>query len=120
METTKPQTEEPISSAEPDTDQNNETWQANRQVILKAMVRLMNRHNRLPTKIEIAEETGLSRPTIYKHLKSLGDNPVQKEQMQLFGMYSSSVLAKIAQVALSGDIKAARLALELMGAINRK
>lgn len=96
----------------------NKTWEANHTVITRVMAKLIRQNERMPSKAEIADETGLSRQTIHKHLKQFGHESLVVEQLEQFNFMSSKVLAKIMELSMDGDIRAARLALEIMGIIN--
>ena len=96
----------------------NKTWETNHTVITRAMAKLVRQNERMPSKAEIAEETGLSRQTIHKHLKQFGHESLVVEQLEQLNFMSSKVLAKIMELSMDGDIRAARLALEIMGIIN--
>jgi len=69
----------------------------------------------MPLKIDIAEKTGLSRPTIDKHLKEYTSNPLYIQEEEQFRFMTSKVLAKVFSFAVNGDIRACKLYLEFMG-----
>lgn len=46
-----------------------QVWEYNHQAITDAISKLTEEHGSMPTKNQLAEETGLSRQTISKHLK---------------------------------------------------
>ena len=83
------------------------------------MHELINRYHRLPTKPEIAAETGLSRKTVHYHTKQLGHERLERNVLDGFMHMSGNVLGKAVCMAMDGDIKAMRLSLQVMGAINR-
>jgi len=98
----------------------NPIWERNRLSIVSAITRLMRQNERIPTKNEIAEHTGLGRTTIYKHMKALGEDTSIEDELQQFNALASQVLASLGTMALAGDIKATRLSLELMGISKRR
>jgi len=69
----------------------------------------------MPSKVEIAKKTELSRPTIHKHLKDYSNHPLYLEQTEQFRIVREKVLAKVFKFAVNGDIKAAKLFLEFIG-----
>jgi biotin operon repressor len=96
----------------------NQTWESNHTLITKAIAKLIRQNERLPSKTEIAEATGLSRQTVHKHIKQFGQEALVVEALKQYKFMSSKVLAKIIELAMDGDVKAARLSLEVMGIIN--
>jgi DNA-directed RNA polymerase specialized sigma subunit len=98
----------------------NQTWENNHILITKAMAKLMRKHERLPFKSEIAEVTGLSRFTVHKHLEDFGKEELMIEELGQFKVMSGKVLAMLAIAAMNGDIRAIKLALEVMGVLKRK
>jgi hypothetical protein len=95
-------------------------WENNHQVISNAIANLMRRHDSMPTKSAIAQETGLSRQTIATHLKQYRQHPEFMAEMEQFKFMANKVLANVFKFAGNGDIKAARLYLEMVGAINKR
>lgn len=87
----------------------NDRWEANHINILLAMSRLMYDHGRMPGKMEIAAETGLSRQTVHKHLKEYHNHPYFKEQQQQFRFLIDNLNIKMYQMALDGNVGAAKL-----------
>lgn len=92
----------------------NEIWEHNHNKITWAISKLMQETGRMPTKSQLADETNLSRQTIYKHLKEYVTHPLFKGQMEQFKFMTSKVLAKVFSFAVEGDVKAAKLYLDLM------
>ena len=74
----------------------------------------------MPSKNEIALETDLSRQTIHKHLKEYAQHPQYVQQAEQFRLMTTKVLAKVLQLALNGNIKAAKLYLNTVGEVNNK
>jgi hypothetical protein len=97
----------------------NQVWENNHVVITKAMARLLRDNERWPTKVEIAEETGLSRPTVYKHLEDFGKEELVMDEMQDLKCMSSMIMAKLCELALEGDAKSMRMTFELLGLLKR-
>ncbi|HXB10443.1 MAG TPA: phBC6A51 family helix-turn-helix protein [Bacteroidia bacterium] len=96
-------------------DSNNDLWEGNHLLITGAINLLMRANGRMPTKIEIAEKTGLSRKTIHKHIKDLKDNPLFQEQDEQFKLVKGSMLSLLHNMAFKGDVKAIKLFMEATG-----
>jgi len=95
-------------------------WEYNHLTISDAINRLMRRYGIMPPKTAIAEETGLSRQTINKHLKEYKAQPEFLAQMEDFKFMAPKILANVFKYAADGDMRAARLYFEVVGAINKK
>ena len=95
----------------------NQLWENNHFQITCAISKLVEEFGKMPTKNQIAQETGISRTTIHKHLKNYSDNPLYQEEIQKFKFMADRVLAKVLKLAVkdNGDIKAARLFFEVVG-----
>jgi len=91
----------------------NELWESNHNQITWAISNLMNENNRMPSKAELAEKTGLSRQTIHKHLKEYKVHPQFIGQLEQFRFMTEKVLAKVFHFAVNGDMRAAKLYLEM-------
>ena len=97
-----------------------QNWEINHQRITVAISKLMQDNGFMPSKTDLARETGLSRQTICKHLKEYKAQPEYLEEMEQFKFMVPKVIAKVFKFAVNGDIKAARLYLEMVGVINKK
>lgn len=95
---------------------NGSIWQYNNYRINSVITKLMNAHGFMPSKNAIAEETGLSRQTVAKHLKEYKAQPEFMQQAQQFTFMAPQLLANVYKFALDGDIRAARLYFEIIGA----
>ncbi|UOU98991.1 hypothetical protein MUU74_03325 [Chryseobacterium daecheongense] len=94
----------------------NELWENNHINIMWGITTLIKENGRLPSKTEIANKTGISRQTIYKHLRDYKSNPFNNEfQEQLTFMYPK-LMSSLFRFAIEGDMKAAKLYLECIGA----
>jgi hypothetical protein len=94
-----------------------QVWEYNHQVITDAISKLTEQYGSMPNKNQIADECGLSRQTITKHLKEYRNQPGYADQMEQFKFMTPRLIAKIYRFAAKGDIRAARLYLETVGAI---
>jgi hypothetical protein len=100
-------------------EERSRTWEINHIAITKAIVHLIRQNERWPNKGEIAEEAKLSRPTVYVHLKSYNRDDLMGVDLEEFKFMSSKILARLTQRAMDGDMKAMRLAFELMGVLKK-
>ena len=98
----------------------NQVWEYNHVVIGSAITRFMREQGIMPTKSDIAEKTGLSRQTVAKHFKEYKTHPEHVAEMEQFKFMAPRVLANVFKFAVNGDIKAARLYFEMVGAINKQ
>lgn len=101
-------------------DNKQQVWEYNHQVITDAIAKLTEHYGCMPTKNNIAEATGLSRQTITKHLKEYKNHPAYAEQTEQFKIMVPKLMAKVYRAAVKGDIRAARLYFETVGAINKR
>ena len=96
----------------------NQLWESNHIKITRAISFLMEEYGRMPTKMEIADKTELSRQTIHKHLKEYTTNPLYLGEIEQFRFMTSKVLSKVYQFAVNGDTGAAKLYFNVMGFLN--
>jgi hypothetical protein len=99
---------------------NSDIWEYNHMVISNAISKLMHQDGSMPTKNDIAKETGLSRQTVAKHLVGFMSSPEFTEQMDQFKFMAPKVLANVYKVAGKGDMRAARFFFEMVGTINKQ
>ncbi len=101
-------------------DSKNSVWEHNHIVISKAVAGLMQQHGIMPPLNAIAEQTGLSRQTVAKHLKEYKSHPQFITEIERFKFMSHNLLANVFNIASNGDMKAARIYFEMIGAINKQ
>ena len=94
----------------------NDIWEQNHLHICTAISENMRVYGTMPNKTEIADETGLSRQTVAKHLREYQAHPEVKAETRQFQVVANRVLASMFKSAVNGDVRAARLYLELVGA----
>ena len=82
-------------------DVKNQMWDSNHAKITCAISELMKKYGRMPIKAELAEETGLSRQTIHKHLKDYRQHPLYQNQLEKFGLMAEKVLARVFDFAVN-------------------
>jgi hypothetical protein len=95
-----------------------EMWEYNHHAITAAISNMMQEFGRMPSKTEIATSTKLSRQTVHKHLKDYASNPIYLGQIEQFRFMASKVLTKVFHYAVNGDMGAAKLYFNVMGAFN--
>ncbi len=93
----------------------NQIWEYNHNNISIAISSLIDEFGRMPSKVDIASRTGLSRVTIDKHLKEYSNNPIYIQEIEQFKFMTSKVLTKVFSFAMEGNISACRLYLETLG-----
>jgi DNA-binding transcriptional ArsR family regulator len=94
-------------------------WESNHIAITQAICWLIRQNERWPTKTEIAEESKLSRPTVYVHLKDFRQEDLVGAEMGELKYMASKILAKLTEKAMDGDVKSMRLSFELMGILKK-
>ena len=97
----------------------NEIWEINHNQITWAIAVLMQERGRMPSKNEIAEKTELSRQTVHKHLKDYSAHPIYLQQVEQFRFMTNKVLARVFHYAVNGDVKAAKLFFDVVGAAGK-
>ena len=98
----------------------NDIWEHNHSLINRAVSNYMGQNGVMPNKNTIARETGLSRQTVAKHFAAYKRHPEYTAEMEQFKFMAPNVLANVFKHALNGDIKAARLYLQMVGAANKQ
>ncbi len=98
----------------------NQIWENNHTNIMCSISKLIKELGRMPTKNEIAFDTKLSRTTIHKHIKDYKHHPMFIDQIEQLRFMSSLVLSKVLKFALNGDMKAAKLYLNVIGNTNEQ
>ncbi len=99
---------------------NDQIWEHNHLVIGQAIARLIAQYGSMPPKFVIARESGLSRQTVAKHLTGYKTHPQYLAEVEQFKFMTPKILAGVCNLAGNGDMKAARLYFEMIGAINKR
>jgi len=99
---------------------NDQIWENNHLVIGKAITKLIGLCGAMPTKYQVAQESGLSRQTVAKHLAQYKNHPKYAAEMEQFKFMGTKLLASVFELASKGDVKASRLYFEMIGAINKQ
>ena len=84
-------------------------WEMNHSRITIAIQEFIEKTGSVPAKSQLAQATGLSRPTIHKHLRSFAANPAYQERTESFNIMNQEVLGRVLLKALQGDMAAAKL-----------
>ena len=97
----------------------NSLWEHNHTVIRSAISAFMQKHGVMPTNTAIAEKTGLSRQTVAKHFKEYKQNPGFIAEAEQFKFMGHDMLANVFKFGRNGNMRAARLYFEMVGAMNK-
>lgn len=97
-----------------DKEDKNQLWQHNHTRIQTTLSNLLMEYNRMPTVDKLAQQSGVSRQTVYKHLKHFNTQKQYKEEWDRIRYASISIFATVAKCALKGDMKAARLYFDII------
>lgn len=96
--------------------QKKEDFQKNHLIVLDAYTNYVEEHGKAPSITYLSQTTGLSRPTIYNHIKSMELSEVADK----FKIRALTILEGIAKRAENGDVQAAKLMLSLAFGWNEK
>jgi len=91
-------------------------WEYNHTLINRAVAEYMERNGAMPAKSDLARKTGLSRHTICKHFKEFKQHPAYAAEMEQFKYMAPNVLANVFKQAVKGNMSAARIYLDMIGA----
>jgi hypothetical protein len=91
-------------------------WEYNHALINRHMAEYVERNGIMPAKSYLARKTGLSRATITKHFREYKQHPEYTDQMEQFHFMAPNVLAGVYKSALTGNVRAARLYFDMIGA----
>jgi hypothetical protein len=95
-----------------------EIWERNHTAISRAISDYIQQYGSMPSKSIIAEQTGLSRPTVAKHFANYKKQPEFIAQMEQFEFMTHKVLANVYKYAVKGDMRAARIYFEMVGGLS--
>jgi predicted transcriptional regulator len=98
----------------------NDIWERNHMQISNAIANHIREYGVMPTKNDLAQETGISRQTVAKHIKEYKEHPEFAAQMEQFKFMSHKILANVFKHASDGDMKAAKLFFDMVGAANKQ
>ena len=97
----------------------NPTWEKNHIAILNAIDYLTRNGEGLPSNTAIAKRTGLSVRTVSNHMLQFDVQKIAAEDLIKAKFLQSKILAKIMELAMGGDLRAAKLALQIMGLLGK-
>ena len=106
----------PEETPERDTEQTRQ-WEENHQVIMKYIKEYMRDERKVPTIMNISKKTNLTRATIYKHLQGFSADPEFAAHTSMFKIMVTDVLRQLYIQTTYGEVKAARLYMEIMGVL---
>lgn len=89
-----------------------EIWERNHHCILNVISWQTITNRQIPTLKEIAEETGLSRVTVAKHLKEYYDSETFKEKENVYKFLREKLLTRVYSYAYEGNMRAAKIFIE--------
>ena len=118
MEKLTKNTENGVELAETEKTEKQLTWERNHWKIADAIAKYVDQYASMPSKNYIAQSTGLSRETVYKHLKTYAENPGEQSTLDTFSVMTEHVIARVLKAAMQGDLNAARLFLDNMKGLN--
>lgn len=95
----------------------NVLWQSNHYQISSAFKHLSERQDSIPSSVDIAEYTGLTRSTVHTHLEEFSENPLYDDIKGRIKMMGDTMLNNIYKRGLNGDMNAAKLFLKVSGAL---
>jgi len=114
-------THEPIDEPQEEGDEKGITWEANHKKIVKAINESLRAYRATPPSVtELSRLTGLSRQTIYSHLKEYSTHPVHCQSTEMFDLMKFDVMMRLCSEALSGDMRAIRLYLQVVGMVKQQ
>lgn len=101
-----------------DTKTKSDYFEYNHRRITTELNNYLNENNTLPSKQKLSELTGLSRQTVYNHLKSYKQSPHFRFQQEALELLATNLVSKLYTFACQGNVQAAKLFFELTGTIS--
>lgn len=102
-----------------DSDCRSQVYEANHERIILMIRNYILSHDCSPAINDIAEKTNLSRKTIYSHLQSFDTSEFYDTERRKRKMVAESLINKLGVLAHNGDVRAAKLFLQVTGYINQ-
>lgn len=84
----------------------NQRWSSNHIKIKKAIDDIIRDTYSMPSAYQIAQDTGLSRQTVSKHLREFDTHELYTEELKSYELSSNMLLERILAMAVKGDLKA--------------
>src|SRR5581483_6576501 len=107
--------EENITQLPAPEDERDRIWEENHKKITECIGLFLKEKNTTPSISYIVSVTQLNWRTVKKHIQEFSAAPAFKEEAGKYRLMTSEILGKISSHALYGNVKAARLFMELMG-----
>jgi hypothetical protein len=93
-------------------------WESNHRQIVGSISNLMQQYNRMPSPTEIANECGLSRQTVTKHIANFKTSTNYLDECIQFEFMKNRVLTTLFNLAVQGDVQACKYYLQFLNAAN--
>ena len=90
----------------------NEIWEFNHRKIEVIIERHVKETGAMPSTVDIANATKLSRPTVRKHLAAINTSPHTIDQNNSIALMVPRVMGGVLRQALKGDLKASKIFLD--------
>lgn len=91
-------------------------WQATQQTISNAIHNHIINYRQVPNISAISQQTGFSRPTIYKHMEALKGNKMYQEYIEEFNALIPVMMSQLYKLFMTkANVKAGRLLMDIMG-----
>lgn len=88
-------------------------WDYNNNLITKALMTYIAKHERRPTNTELSKLTGLSRSTITRHFQDIDHHEILRSEVQHMQLLIEPVMVAIVNSALYGNTRSQLLYLQL-------
>jgi hypothetical protein len=108
--------EEKVPNPELNAEQSR-VWEQNHKAIMACIRPYICANGRTPTSTYIAEQTGISRQTVRRHIRDFAMQPHYREHTGMFKYMTTDLLAHLYAQAIRGDVRATRLYMELVGVL---
>ncbi len=93
-------------------DENDLKWEQCHAKICNAILQHVSQYGTMPGKTVIADATGLSRVTVYKHLHTFAGSPTYQAELESLHIMTQPLMGSILRAAMHGDMQAAKLFLD--------
>jgi hypothetical protein len=87
-------------------------WENNHEKIKEIIMSHLLGEGTMPSKAILAQKTGLSRETIYRHIKAFAESSEYQSEVDSFELMTGKVMAQVTRAAVKGNLKAAKLFLD--------
>lgn len=101
-------------------DDKNALWERNSQCVQQELHNYIITYKRTPSICELASLTNLSRVTVNKHIRSLKDSNIYKEEIEKHKILMGKIMSQLYVLSMKGNVKAARLYAEIISKEDEK